>query len=88
MNYKVAGVILLGFSGLVATIGTVGSQLAYALVKAGFYTGNMTGQVPPGPESAEPHWIVIISMSVLAIMGVYFLFTPNAPLVRAAKKMR
>ena len=77
MKTKIAGVILLGFSGLIATIGIVGSQIAYGIVKAGFYAGNMTGQVPPGPESAVPHWIVIVSVSVLTILGVSLLFVPE-----------
>jgi H+/Cl- antiporter ClcA len=77
MNNKIAGSILFGFSGLVAAIGTVGTQIAYALVKAGFYAGQMTGENPPGPESAAPHWIIVVSIGILAILGVYFLFAPD-----------
>ncbi len=77
MNNKIAGSILLGFSGLVAAIGIVGTQIAYALVKAGFYAGQMTGENPPGPESTVPHWIIIVSIGMLAILGIYLLFAPE-----------
>jgi hypothetical protein len=77
MKDKIAGSILLGFSGLVATIGTVGSQIAYALVKAGFYAGALTGEVPPGPQSASIHGVVVVTTIVLAILGLYFIFRPE-----------
>ena len=77
MNNKIAGSILLGFSGLVATIGIVGTQIAYALVKAGFYAGQMTGEIPPDPEGAALHWFIIVSIGMLAILGIYLLFAPE-----------
>ena len=77
MKDKIAGAILLGFSGLVAAIGIAGSQIAYALVKAGFYAGQMTGEVPPGPQNAGLHWLVIAAVIILAVLGLYFLLRPE-----------
>jgi hypothetical protein len=77
MNNKIAGSILLSTSGLIATIGIIGSQISQALVKAGFYAGSNTGAVPPGPENASLHWVVIVSIIALAVLGAYFLFAPN-----------
>jgi len=74
MNNKIVGSILLGASGPVATIGTAGAQIAYALVLSGFYAGNMTVAIPPGPQQASPHWIVVASTIVLLISGSHFLF--------------
>src|SRR5689334_21841968 len=59
MNRKIVGVILLIAAGVVLAICTVGAQVAYAIVRGGFYAGRMTGLVPPGPEAAFPHWLVI-----------------------------
>ena len=84
MNNKIAGSILLGFSGLVAAIGTAGTQIAYALVKAGFYAGKMTGENPPGYESTAPHWIIIVSIGILAL-GVYMLFAPDGSNLKLEK---
>lgn len=79
MNNKLAGSILISASGLAAVIGTVGTQIAYALVKAGFYAGNMTGVVPPGPEQVSALWLVIVPVCVIAVLGLYFLFTSDKP---------
>ncbi len=79
MHSKFAGSILLGVSGLILTLGIVGNQIALALVKAGFYAGNMTGPTPPGPEQAGVHWIVIVATILLAVPGLYSLFQPDKP---------
>ena len=77
MNNKLISAILLSTAGLVAAIGAVGAQIAYAIVLGGFYAGNITGEVPPGPQGANLHWLVIAAMIVLAILGLYFLFAPG-----------
>ena len=77
MNNKLISAILLSTAGLVAAIGAVGAQIAYAVVLGGFYAGNMTGAVPPGSQGASIHWSVITAMIVLAILGLYFFFAPS-----------
>ena len=77
MKDRIAGAILLGFSGLVAAVGIAGSQIAYALVKAGFYAGQITGEAPPGPQNASLHWMVIVAVVVLAVLGLYFFVGPE-----------
>jgi hypothetical protein len=73
MHYKISGALLLGFAGLVTVIGTAGAQIAYAIVLSGFYAGGRTGEVPPGPQGAVIHWLVIVIASVLAVLGLYYL---------------
>ena len=46
MNNKQTGALLLGTAGLVAAISVATTQIAYAIVLAGFYAGNMGGEVP------------------------------------------
>jgi|WetSurMetagenome_2_1015567.scaffolds.fasta_scaffold1348840_1 hypothetical protein len=77
MNKKLLGVILLSVSGLVIAIGTVGAQIAQAVILAGFYAGNHTGEVPLGPGSGSIHWIIFVSAAALALGGVYFLVQPS-----------
>ena len=77
MNNKLLSAILLSSAGLVAAIGAVGAQIAYAIVLGGFYAGNITGAVPSGPQGASPHWLVIVATIVLAVLGLYFLFIPE-----------
>ena len=77
MNNKLLSAILFSGAGLVAAIGAVGAQIAYAIVLGGFYAGNMTGAVPIGPQGASPHWLVIVATIVLAVLGLYFLFIPE-----------
>lgn len=77
MNNKLIGAMMLCTSGLVATIGIIGSQIASAIVLSGFYAGKLTGEVPPGPGDAAPHWIVTVSVIILAISGLFFLFRPG-----------
>jgi hypothetical protein len=74
MGNKLIGVIFLCVSALLAVIGTIGAQIAYAIVLSGFYTAKLTGEVPSGPGAAEPHWIVIVSVIALASFGLFFLF--------------
>jgi hypothetical protein len=73
MNNKLTGALLLSAAGLVAAIGTVGVQIAYALVLSGFYAGNMAGVTPPGPLGAHLHWLVDVAVIVLAVSGLFFL---------------
>lgn len=77
MNNKLAGALLLSAAGLTAAIGVAGTQIANAIVLGGFYAGNITGEVPPGPAGANLHWLVLSAVVVLAIIGLYFLFQPN-----------
>lgn len=74
MGNKFTGALLLSVASLVAAIGAVGAQIASAIVLGGFYAGNMTGEVPPGPSSANPHWSVITAVIVLVVSGLFFLF--------------
>jgi hypothetical protein len=77
LNNKLIGVLLLIGSGLIVAIGEIGSQIAFAIVLSGFYAGKLTGDIPPGPENATLHWIVIVPVVVLALMGLFFLFRPG-----------
>jgi hypothetical protein len=77
MKHKISGAILLGFAGFVMGIGIVGAQIANAIVLSGFYAGNKTGVVPPGPQNASIHGLVIVTVIVLAISGSYFLIRPE-----------
>jgi hypothetical protein len=76
-NNKIAGSILLSTAGLVAAIGAIGAQVAYAIVLSGFYAGALTGVNPPGPQDASLHWLVIAAVVVLAVSGLYLLFAPE-----------
>jgi hypothetical protein len=76
MNNKFAGALSLSTAGLTAVIGMAGAQIAYATVLGRFYTGNITGEVLPGP-GANLLWLVLSAVVVLAIVGLYFLFQPN-----------
>jgi hypothetical protein len=77
MNNKLIGVIMLSVSGLVITIGIVGAQIAAAIILAGFYAGNHTGEVPSGAGFGSIHWIIIVSAIALAITGLFFLVRPS-----------
>ena len=77
MNNKIAGAILLSASGLVAAVGAVGSQIAFAIVRGQFYVSKISGEVPPGPEGASLHWSVILAVIVLAAVGIVLLFRPS-----------
>jgi hypothetical protein len=74
MHNRLAGALLLASAGLTAAIGAAGAQIAYAIVLGGFYAGSHTGVVPPGPQNASIHWLVLASMVILAVSGVYFIF--------------
>ena len=74
MQNKLIGAILLSAAGLMTVLGMVGAQIANAIVLGGFYAGNMTGIIPPSPQSATPHWLIILVSIALAIMGLYFPF--------------
>ena len=73
MNRKIVGAILLSAAGLVMAAGTVGAQIANAIVRAGFHAGAIGGVVPAGPGDAYPHWLVVMSALVLAATGGVFL---------------
>ena len=77
MNNRLIGALLLSAAGLTAAIGATGAQIAYAIVLGGFYAGNKTGVVPPGPAGVSLHWLVLSAVVVLAIIGLYFLFQPK-----------
>lgn len=77
IQQKIAGAILLGFAGFVMGIGIVGAQIANAIVLSGFYAGDKTGVVPPGPQNASIHGVVIITVILLALTGFYFLLRPE-----------
>ena len=78
MDNKHTGALLLCAAGLVTAIGAAGAQIAAALVLGGFYAGNMSGEVPAGPESANLHWLVIVTTVVLAAIGLFYLFRPSS----------
>lgn len=74
MNRKFVGAILLSSAGVVLTIGTVGAQIAYAIALAGFHARQILGgSIPPGPQDAYPHWLVIITALTLGATGISFL---------------
>jgi hypothetical protein len=75
MNHKTAGAILLATAGLIVAIGAVGAQIANAIAEGLFYAGNKSGVVPPGPESASPHWMIIVAALILAATGFLLLLS-------------
>jgi hypothetical protein len=77
LDTKIAGAVLLGFSGLISAIDVVSTRLSNAIVLSGFYAGNRTGQVPPGPAEVSSQWIILASVIVLAIIGLYLLIVPQ-----------
>ena len=66
---KRIGALLLGTAGLVAAMGVVGTQIAQAIVLAGFYAGNMGGEVPASLQNGQLHWLVITAIIVQATVG-------------------
>ncbi len=62
MSNKVLGSILLAVSGFVATLGVIGAQIAWSIIKTGFMMGKLNGEVPLKPEAAMPHWMVMLSL--------------------------
>jgi hypothetical protein len=77
MNNKQIGTLLLGTAGLVAAISVATTQIAYAIVLAGFYAGNMGGEVPIGPQNVNLHWVVMTAVIVQAAIGLYYLLHPT-----------
>jgi hypothetical protein len=73
---KQIGALLFGVAGMVAAIGVAAAQIAQAIVLAGFYAGNMSGEVPTGPQNATLHWLVITAVITLAAIGLFYLFRP------------
>lgn len=73
MNNKRTGALLLGAAGLAAAVGAAGAQIANAIVLGGFYAGNMSGEVPPSPEGASLHWVVMTAVAALALLGLFYL---------------
>ena len=73
MNNKIIGAILITIAGLTTIVGIVGAQIANAIVVNGFYSGQMTGMVPPGPDDVHMNSLIIIVSLVTALLGLYFL---------------
>ena len=74
MSNKIVGAILLSTAGLVAAVGAVGAQIAFAIVRGQFYLSKVTGEFPPGAEKATLHWTIVVTVALLAAPGLYFLF--------------
>ena len=77
MNRKIVGAILLSSAGIVLAVGTVGAQVAFAIVLGLFEAGGHGGSVPPSPIDAYPHGLIDIVTLVLGVVGLYFLFSPG-----------
>jgi hypothetical protein len=77
MKNTTVGVILLSVAGLVAAVGTVGAQLSASIVLAAFHLAKMGGINPPSPSDVSPHWLVSVSVAILASSGLFFLFSRN-----------
>lgn len=77
MNNKQIGAILLSTAGLVAVISVAITQIAYAIVLAGFYAGNMGGEVPTSPQNVQLHWLVLTAVILHAATGLYYLLRPG-----------
>ena len=74
MNNRAAGVILLVASAGFCTIGMAASQIANAITQGAFHASNASGFVPPGPTEACLGWPSAIAVTVLAVLGIVFLF--------------
>jgi hypothetical protein len=77
MNNKQIGTLLLGTAGLAAVISVATTQIAYAIVLAGFYAGNMGGEVPAGPQNVNLHWLVMMAVIVQAAFGLFYILRPS-----------
>jgi hypothetical protein len=73
MTNKLAGAILLTGSGLVAAIGEAGLKIASAILLAGYYAGNRTGESPTEGGNYLPQLIIVIAVVTLASFGIYCL---------------
>jgi hypothetical protein len=78
MKDKLSGAILSSAAGLIAVIGLIGARIANAIVLAGFYAGSMTGVNPPGPGEASLPRLVLATVIILGVLGLYFLFKPTS----------
>ena len=78
VNNKRIGAFLLGMAGLVATISVATTQIAQAIVLAGFYGGNMGGEVPASPQNVQLHWLVLTAIITLAAIGLFYLLRPDS----------
>jgi hypothetical protein len=74
MNRKIIGAILLSAAGLVAAIGAVGAQVAFAICQSALYQAGVGQSVPPSLGGVALHWVVIVVVLVLAASGFFFLF--------------
>jgi hypothetical protein len=77
MDNKFKGVVLLCSAAMVAAIGTVGEKIAAAIVLGGFYSGNRSGIVPPGPQEVGMNSLLIYVTIVLAAAGLILLLLPE-----------
>ena len=71
MNIKLPSALLFIAAGVIATVGTVGAQIANAISQAGFYSAGKGGTIPPGPELASAHGLVIIMAAILVVAAVF-----------------
>jgi hypothetical protein len=74
MNRKIIGAILLSAAGLVAAIGAVGAQIAFAICQSAIYHQGYGVSVPPVLGNVSLHWAVILTALVLGASGFFFLF--------------
>ena len=74
MTDKFIGALLVSAACTATAIDSAGSQIAKAIILGGFYSGNRTGAVPSRQLEGGLHWVVIPSIILLAVLGLYFLF--------------
>ena len=77
MNDKLIGAILLSVAAITGAIGVAGSQIACAVVLGQYYVAGLSekgGPPPPPPYLAPLPSVVMLPATLLALLGLWFLF--------------
>jgi hypothetical protein len=75
MNNKIVGAILVAGGGIVAAVGAVIAQIANSNVLLAFYVQTITRVPPPDLAKTPPCWSVFALAAILALAGLFFLFS-------------
>jgi hypothetical protein len=70
MKNKSIGTAFIVTAALMLALGVIGSQVSNAIERAGFMSGGNTGIVPQTHKQASPHRIIVVSSSLLGLLGL------------------